>query len=84
MGRTSEPPVTQSNILMKTFQNLHSMAVANRMSNYMVQHIPCHTQAVEKAIELATAALLSVARQEKRDCMIKNELKSQCKISKFD
>ena len=49
----------------------------DRMSNYMVQHIPCHTQAVEKAIELATAALLSVARQEKRDCMIKNELKSQ-------
>ena len=50
----------------------------------MMQHFPCHTQAVERAIRLATEALLSVLGEEKRDSMIKNELKSRCEMSKFD
>ena len=50
----------------------------------MVQNFPCHTQTVERAIKLATEALLSVVGQENRDCMIENELKSRCKMSKLD
>ena len=50
----------------------------------MMQHFPCHTQAMERAINLVTEALLSVSGQEKRDCMIKNKRKTRCKMSKFD
>ena len=67
MGRTSEPPVT----VKHSDEHVSKFALdGSRMSDYMVQHFPCHTQAVERAIELATAALLSKAIQEKRDCMI--------------
>ena len=80
-SQLSEPPVT----VKHSDEDISKFALeSSRMSDHMMQHFPCHTQTVEREIKLATEALLSVAGQGKRDCMIENEIKSGCKMSKLD
>ena len=56
----SEPPVT----VKHSDEDISKFVLdGSRMSDHMMQHFPCHTQTVERAIKLATEALLSVVGQ---------------------
>ena len=46
--------------------------------------IPCHSQAVERNIQLVSAASMKCSTIEGRDVLIRNTKSSRAKIPKFD
>lgn len=49
-----------------------------------IQKIPCHTQAVERAVKLVSEASLAVCDSNRRDGMIRSKLDSRAIMPKFE
>ena len=76
----TEPPIT----VRLSDDEVSKFALGDSQTVDFIQHFPCHTQAVERAIKLVTEASLSVAGEQQRDGLIKNKLTSRSKMAKFD
>ena len=49
-----------------------------------IKKLPCHTQAVEKAVKIVTGASFAVCGEVRRDGVIRSKLETRTKMPKFE
>lgn len=76
----SQPPIL-SNVSDDT---LHSLVESGGDDEVLFLRLPCHTQAVERAVKTVTEASLQLCHKNAREALIKNKIRSRKQMPKFE
>lgn len=76
----SQPPIL-TNVPDET---LHSLVESGGDDEVLFLRLPCHTQAVERAVKTVTEASMQLCHKKAREALIKNKIRSRKLMPKFE
>ncbi|KAH9638792.1 hypothetical protein HF086_002032 [Spodoptera exigua] len=76
----SQPPIL-TNVPDET---LHSLVESGGGDEVLFLRLPCHTQAVERAVKTVTEASMQLCHKKAREALIKNKIRSRKLMPKFE
>ncbi|GBL87361.1 hypothetical protein AVEN_5618-1 [Araneus ventricosus] len=65
-------------------EDIRLFAVENAYGELSLLHLPCHTQAVERAVKTVTEDSASLCKKSEREGFIRNQIEYRKAMPKFD